>query len=87
MLINTSIMVMIFFVSTWWIVNEFWETSLQGFKTVKQEVLDEELEKSRPYRTPGIPVKTNNQHFYLTKKSAVLKWICLTVDFFFLWLI
>ena len=26
---------------------------LQGLKTVKQEVLDEELQKSRPYRTPG----------------------------------
>ena len=26
---------------------------MQGFKTVKKEILDEELQKSRPYRTPG----------------------------------
>ena len=44
---------------------------LKGFKTVKQEVLDEELQKSRPYRTPGTVRDKANKFNSFRKDSFI----------------
>ncbi|KAL9986075.1 hypothetical protein ACROYT_G000149 [Oculina patagonica] len=48
---------------------ETFKTVSAGFKTVKQEVLDEELEKSRPYRTPEKLRRRTGEQGEMAKKE------------------